>query len=544
MGDWTSGYICDLPYTHGYYRSLAPSMQVLVRQTKGIGGPAIQQIESYCELGCGQGFSANLLAAANPHIQFHATDFNPAQIAAAKALASEAELDNMHFYDQDFESFGKEENLPDQFDIISLHGVYSWISEENRQHIADFIQTRLKPGGMAYISYNVMPGWAPLMPLRQMMVHAAEGIAGPTGQRVKKAIEITKNLLATNPFYAKANPSILEAFKSIETKDANYVAHEYFNEHWTPFYFSQIARQLSGAKLEHLAGSDPIELLDAINLSPDQASHLASISDPVAKQEQRDFILNTRFRRDLFMKGKVELPAWQSRKEWEKLQFVLSIPRERMRFSLKTPRGEADLKPDFYNEILDHFENGPADFAGLIKKMAKPNLTFERLQHSVLLLVSQGSLQPVLPKKGYTKRKEQTDKLNAAICRRAFYGSRLQHIASPMTGGAVRLDRYQQLFLLALEKGEQDPVLWIHQKLEKQSKPDLLVSSKLTQKAKGKAVTSEAELEEQSRRLEKLSQYYVDFVRRDLPALNRLGIGPKVDKAKSSPDETEQAKAS
>ena len=39
------------------------------------------------ELGCGQGFSTNLLAAANPHIRFHATDFNPGHIVGAQSLA-------------------------------------------------------------------------------------------------------------------------------------------------------------------------------------------------------------------------------------------------------------------------------------------------------------------------------------------------------------------------------------------------------------------------------------------------------------------------
>lgn len=39
------------------------------------------------------------------------------------------------------------DGLP-QFDFITLHGIYTWVSRENRQHIVDFIARYLKPGGI------------------------------------------------------------------------------------------------------------------------------------------------------------------------------------------------------------------------------------------------------------------------------------------------------------------------------------------------------------------------------------------------------------
>ena len=62
-------------------RELTPAILnfvALAKAQRPLSGPL-----TYCELGCGQGFSANLLAAANPDIQFHATDFNPLQVARA-----------------------------------------------------------------------------------------------------------------------------------------------------------------------------------------------------------------------------------------------------------------------------------------------------------------------------------------------------------------------------------------------------------------------------------------------------------------------------
>jgi len=39
-----------------------------------------------------------------------------------------------------------------EFDIIGLHGVWTWISDENSRVIVDFIRRKLRAGGILYIS--------------------------------------------------------------------------------------------------------------------------------------------------------------------------------------------------------------------------------------------------------------------------------------------------------------------------------------------------------------------------------------------------------
>ena len=89
MAGWNEGYIVDIEYTHGFYRELAPSLLSFAALMQGVSAPGLRvEPLAYCELGCGQGYSTNLLAAANPNIQFYANDFNPAQIAGARRATS------------------------------------------------------------------------------------------------------------------------------------------------------------------------------------------------------------------------------------------------------------------------------------------------------------------------------------------------------------------------------------------------------------------------------------------------------------------------
>ena len=60
-------------------------------------------------------------------------------------------------FDQSFAEFCNRGDLP-HFDFIGLHGIWSWISDENRAVIVDFVRRKLAVGGVLYVSYNTQPG--------------------------------------------------------------------------------------------------------------------------------------------------------------------------------------------------------------------------------------------------------------------------------------------------------------------------------------------------------------------------------------------------
>jgi len=66
---------------------------------------------------------------------------------------------DIHLSDQSFAEFCGRTDLPD-FDYIALHGLWSWINDDNRAVIVDFIRRKVKVGGVVYISHNTLPGWA------------------------------------------------------------------------------------------------------------------------------------------------------------------------------------------------------------------------------------------------------------------------------------------------------------------------------------------------------------------------------------------------
>lgn len=223
--------------------------------------------------------SINLHAAASV-TGWQGTDFNPAQAGYAQQLAA-ASGAKVDLYDESFAEFCNRPDLP-QFDFIVLHGIWSWISDENRHVIVDFLRRKLKVGGVLYISYNTQPGWAAMAPLRDLAEHAE--LMGAPGSgilpRVDSALTFADKLLASGAQYGSANPQVAARLELLKGQDRSYLAHEYFNTHWLPMSFSKMRDWLDQAKLTYACSANYIHHVDLLNLSAEQQKVLADIPDP------------------------------------------------------------------------------------------------------------------------------------------------------------------------------------------------------------------------------------------------------------------------
>lgn len=480
MADWSSGYVVDVDYTYGFYQELTPGLLGFLALLQGVQSPDLAAPSlTYCELGCGQGFSTNLLASANPHIQFHATDFNPGHIVGARSLAQSARLGNVHFYDDSFAEFLDRSDLPD-FDFITLHGIYSWISPENRQTIVEFIRRKLKPGGLVYISYNCMPGWASVMPLRRLLVeHAAtQGTSNSLQSRVSASLAFADKLGSLDTRYFANHPKLAKRLEKLKGQNPNYVAHEYFNQDLTPFYFMDVAEELSEAKLTWIGPANALENLDELNLTKEQREFLSGIDNVALRQTTRDHIIDQQFRRDIFIKGPIRLPAHAVREKWLDMRFALSangakIPREAqgMRHTVK-------LQIAIYDPLIATLERGPKTVREIMNDPAFGQVSFNRLVQALTFLVALGTCHPCLPDHGLAERTLQTDRFNKAVAEQARVERKFGYFASPLTGGGIAVDRMGQLMWLARHVGEADTARFVEkvlsdagQRLLKDGKP-------------------------------------------------------------------------
>lgn len=462
MADWTEGYVADIGYTYGYFNELNPLRAQWALLNQGIGhGMNTGADAACCELGFGQGLSINAHAAAQSG-QWWGTDFNPAQAAFAQDLARTAGS-NAQLFDQAFAEFCQRADLPD-FDYICLHGIWSWISDDNRRVIADFVRRKLKVGGVLYVSYNSLPGWAAAAPIRHLLTQhfASEGAAGQgIVKRIDQSLAFADKLFATNPFYVRANPAVPARFEQIKKHDRHYLAHEYFNRDWLPMYFSTFAQWMSPAKVTYAASAHLLDHVEGINLMPEQAAMLKATPDPLFRETVRDYCTNQQFRRDLWVKGGRALRPFDAAEAFNRQRVVLLTNRQTVNLKVQGGLGEADLKADIYGPVLDALaDHQPRSFQDVVQAVAAHKLDAGRVREALTVLLGNGTLQHAQDEATAQARRGHTDRLNRALMLQARSSGDVGILASPVTGGGVPVARFQQLFLLARGQGMKTPQEW------------------------------------------------------------------------------------
>ncbi|MBI1905637.1 MAG: methyltransferase regulatory domain-containing protein [Rhodocyclales bacterium] len=300
MATDSPGYVTDVVYTDNYYEQLSP---LALNYLAALNGhpPVDPGSFDYCELGCGLGLSLLVHAATHPGGRFVGVDLNPEHIARAQARADAAGITNLRLLAEPFGDELTASGLPD-FDFIVLHGVYSYLPENVRLSVHRFIDARLKPGGQVLISYNAMPGWAGRRPLRDIMRRFAVPLAQNSLERAQLGLSYLRLMLdARAPFFA-LNPELEKYAESLFQLDLHYIAHEFFHEQHNAYAVDQVAGDMGGMGLA-FAGTLP---LWQNHVEADIPANLTGLftadTGRIAREAHKDFIYNTVFRTDLYVR--------------------------------------------------------------------------------------------------------------------------------------------------------------------------------------------------------------------------------------------------
>lgn len=456
---WNEGYFTDEGYVYGYCREINPVFQRFCLLLRGYA--SLESTDAYhCELGFGQGVSINIHAAANTG-NYIGTDFNPTQAAHANALAATYNS-TAKLYDDSFEQLLARDDLP-QFDSISLHGIWSWVSRGNQHLIVEFARRHLKPGGLLYISYNCFPGWSPTAPLRKLFsLHDrfAGGSFRPA-ERIDAALQFAEALLAAKPNYAKSAPNLEAKLQSVKGQNRQYVAHEYFNRDWDCMYFTDVVDALSPAKLDYVTTAAPLDAVDPLNLSAEGMDFLDSIDHPIMREQARDYFVNQPFRRDLYQRGASRLSPSEQRESMLNTRFVLLQVAESVSSTVNGPAGEAALQAEIYGPVLEALA-AKAYVPKTLRQLsaALPLMTYDALEQAVNVLVGMGAAAPCQSEAAEKQVQARCSTLNLQLCKRALFNNQIQTLASPVTGGGVPVSRFQQMFLISIKQGKKQPAEW------------------------------------------------------------------------------------
>ena len=363
MTTWAHGYVADSPYTFAYQPAQAPGNLALICAMMGVAWePRARMVVA--DIGCGRGYTVNTLAAANPGWTVLGLDYNPAHIAEAISVAEGADLENTIFVEADLAEMTDAEmdRLP-EMDVVSLHGVWTWVSDAVRQGIVRLLARRLKPGGLCYMGYNAMPGFGADMALQRLFRHlAAQQSSGSSPARAQAAVATVRQLHAARPANLPATPMLKRIVEDDTPLDPAYLAHEFLTAHWRPVFFEDLCADLAPAKLDYVGSASLHENVPDLLFTPEQRAIYDAMPPGAPREFMKDLCIGRIFRRDVFVRGLRRtdpLPALD--------RIVLGAIRVLGEETpkLQVPVGQAEISEDLWTPIAAALNEGPQSLGRL-----------------------------------------------------------------------------------------------------------------------------------------------------------------------------------
>ncbi len=250
------------------------------------------------ELGAAAGGNLIPMAFHLPGSTFVGVELGAEQAGRGQAMIADLGLTNIRLLHQDIMDVDEGQG---PFDYILVHGVYSWVPEPVREQILQLCGRLLAEQGIAYVSYNVLPGWRQRGMLRDMLLHQTPGAAAPA-ERLARARDLL-NLLAAG-LADDPRPQAAGLRGEVEyllSARPSYLYHEYLEETNAPELFSDFMARAGRHGLRYLADAH-LHTLFGATLTPAARAVLDPIETQSETEQVMDFLSLRPFRRSLLVR--------------------------------------------------------------------------------------------------------------------------------------------------------------------------------------------------------------------------------------------------
>ena len=466
MSVWSGGYVTDVDYIPGYYAEQSPHLLATACLVSGIAVDVDLGAEGFhfLELGCGRGRNAMMAAAGNPGWRVTALDFNPAAIAEARSIAAAAGLDNITFIEADLASFHASPELAalPPVDVVSLHGVWSWVPLAVRDGIVRLLDAKLRAGGLAHVSYNVLPGLQGALGMQRLLRGAGQALATRSDRQATAGLGVVREMVAAEAMHLAGPKVVGDLLGMLDDAPVAYLAHEYMNATWYPCFHADVADALAPARLDYACSPRIAENFPALMLTDAQRAIHDRFEDPRLRELIKDMCASRGLRHDVYVRGARRLAAHEQDRALRALTMTLTVPAAKFIYKLDMPAGLASLGEEYYGPVVRALGRGRARVDDLLRL---PELDGRRDNPAELVGMMVGSLQAAVVPRPEAAADARLTAFNAYMARA---GVQLDQLNKTMVAASTRIGgglpcRAVELFLIeriGATGGGVDPGIW------------------------------------------------------------------------------------
>ena len=301
----------QLPYINHPYVHTHPDHMAVLARLHGIDAPSPLDAR-ILDIGASEGGNLIPLAITMPHADLVGIDLAAIPLERGRSVVDALGLANVHLVQMNLlemdETFGT-------FDYIVAHGIYGWTPPEIGDRLLAVVRNHLRPHGIAFISYNTMPGGHLRQMVREMMLFQAGRFESPV-HRIAAARAMLELIAQGVPDADPIEQAVAhQASTALERTDSS-LYHDYLAPVFQPVYFRDFAEHASRHALAYVSDSS---VADTYNMKLSQqalqAVGAAGQAGRIFQEQFLDLLRVRRFRRSLLCHNALRPVAkWDARR--------------------------------------------------------------------------------------------------------------------------------------------------------------------------------------------------------------------------------------
>jgi SAM-dependent methyltransferase len=253
-----------------------------------IAGLELPPVEQWrvLEIGCGDGSNLIPLAFDYPEGKFVGVDRAVNPIGVGRGLAARLRLANIELHAADLLDWQPE----GKFDYIIAHAVYSWVPEEVREKLFRICSVALQPQGVAFISYNALPGCHFRRFVWDFLRFHVRHLTDPAA-RMEKARDLVRRIAGQTAGEGAAQNAVRREMETVLKRDDAALFHDDLAPTNDPFYLLDFVARAARHGLQYLGDADP---------QRDDVRDVDLLSENwIESRQYGDFLARRRFRETL-----------------------------------------------------------------------------------------------------------------------------------------------------------------------------------------------------------------------------------------------------
>jgi len=283
----------EVPYPGHAHAETHPNRLAAVARLFGLDAPGVETAR-VLEIACGDGGNLIPIAYSLPRSRCVGFDLSATAVARAQERLGRLQLANTAIQVADLAAV----RAAGEFDYVIAHGLYSWVPQALRDALLALVRDSLSSTGVAFVSYNVYPGWHAGRMVREMLRYHTRGI-DDAASRVTQARALLDFLVVAHDAHDAYGRLLAAECERITKHSTGHLYHDDLADVNDPVYFHEFVAHAASFGLAFLAEAD-FSTMTGAGLPEAAHAKLDELrGDPVVHGQYLDFVKCRRFRETL-----------------------------------------------------------------------------------------------------------------------------------------------------------------------------------------------------------------------------------------------------